>query len=313
MNFVDRTLVRIADPSARAAVFEGSLEGLLDVAYDTTSMPVDGPFSAIFERVDLVPAPPREATVEGSWGSPGMPGGSDARFLVTGIGIGATARVDAVWRGAIVARMVPPTGEIIEVDARTIDLGGVDEDIITDLGALPADEAALEVQRRARLRERLAASVGPNATITDRALDAWLEQFGASSAADLLGGQAGMDAGVGVRVRYAPPGVAQPQPLPLPFVAVLLIRDAGFAVADLLAESASARQWTASMALDRPVPATLPVRNAVPVVWVVPIEVFDDDGWPGAAAGNANERRRLRRAAAAAWLAREGIGLVTVG
>ena len=54
MNFVDSTLVKFADPATRTALFDDvALEQLLSAAYDTTTLNVGGPFTPLFDDVQL--------------------------------------------------------------------------------------------------------------------------------------------------------------------------------------------------------------------------------------------------------------------
>jgi len=92
-----------------------------------------------------------------------------------------------------------------------------------------------------------------------------------------------------------------------------LIRGPAVPVAQLVADSKLVRSRLEVGGLARPSEANVRFRQSLVIVWIVPAAVFDDADWPGAAGGmNAAQSRAARRAAAAAWLAREGIGLVAV-
>jgi hypothetical protein len=47
------------------------------------------------------------------------------------------------------------------------------------------------------------------------------------------------------------------------------------------------------------------------VCWVLPAATFDDPGWPGASGTDADTQRATRLAAARAWLATQGVAVVT--
>src|SRR5262249_43815912 len=124
MNFVDKTLVRLADPATRAAVFDAaSLEACLAAGYDTSAQPVAPPFQPVFDDLRLSRAVPPLTRVEGGWRPLGDAMG--ARFDVAGGG--PAPRIEALWCGAIVARTSPATGRITAAAAAWPSLARVDE------------------------------------------------------------------------------------------------------------------------------------------------------------------------------------------
>jgi hypothetical protein len=309
MQYVDATLVRLADPATRAAVFDQEALGqMLEAAYDTDATPVSGPFSPVFDEFRLALAMPRLGVVEGAWGVLGGIERSEARFQLAGVGSESAARVDALWRGRIAAQLTPATGRISAVRSVWPDLGGVDAAITADLGALPTDPAALEQARRAEISARVRAELDQPQAFDADSLERWLAGLGVRSAGELL--RAGGAAAGGVtQVTYSPPNDAPAVSMGLPVTAALLIRDAGFSLAALLAESALVREQLIPQGLERPADPALPRRQSLLVVWVLPLAVFDDGDWPGGAAGSPDARRAPRRQAAGRWLAREGIAL----
>jgi hypothetical protein len=312
MNYVDTTLVRLADPATRAPLFDAvALEQIVRAAYDTASMPVAGPFQAVFDDFQLGFAVPPAATLEGAWGPVGGVERFEARFHLLGLGGDSPPRVDALWRGSVVARVPASNDRVTAVGGSWPDAGRIDADIEADLGALPADPAALEQERRTRFLDRVRATLHAPTLFTGAALDAWLREVGAESVGDLLTRYRGTVHAGAVQVTFAPPDPVPPSPRALPVAAALLIRDADFSVGDLLAESKTVRARLEGLGLHRPPDPALRPRQPLLTVWVVPGTVFDDADWPGAAAGmTADQARAARRAAAGAWLAREGIGLV---
>jgi hypothetical protein len=108
------------------------------------------------------------------------------------------------------------------------------------------------------------------------------------------------------------PPAAPPTPRQLPFAAAVLIRDQGFSLADLLVETRLVRARAEELGLDVPAPDDVRRRHRVVAVWVVPIETFDDDGWPGGDTGTDAQKRAARFARAGQWLARSGIGLAAL-
>jgi hypothetical protein len=311
VNFVDATFVRLADPASRAGVFDDdALEQLVQAAYDADAIGAEGPFQPLFDEFHLGPPARPPGVLEGVWNPVGGVNQTEIRLRVLGLGVGVAARVDALWRGAIVARVVAGGGTIGGVEVAWPDPSGLDDEIIADLGALPTDPGALEAERRSRFLARVRAAAAQPQVVDDAALDAWLARLGAATVGDLLDRGRGVAAGGAVQVTFEPTGPAQATARPLPLSALLLVRDAGFSVAELVAESNALRDRIGMLGLERPADAALPRRVPVLVVWVVPPAVFDDPDWPGGTSGSPDQRRAQRRAAAGAWLAREGIGLV---
>jgi hypothetical protein len=311
MNFVDATFLRLADPASRAGVFDAdALEQIVHAAYDAEALSMEGPFQPLFDEFRLGPSAQPPGVLEGVWNPVGGVDRTEIRLRVLGLGVEAAVRVDALWRGAIVARVVVGAGTIADVEVAWPDPSGIDEQIVADLGALPAEPAALEAERRGRLLVRVRAAAAQPEVVSEAALDAWLARLGAATVGDLFA-RGGVAAGGAVQVTFSPAGPVHATSQPLPLTALLLVRGAGFSVAELVAESNALRERVGTLGLERPTDAALPRRVPILVVWVVPLDVFDDPDWPGDTSGTAEERRASRRAAAGAWLAREGIGLVT--
>jgi hypothetical protein len=304
MTYEDRMLVRLADPASRAGVFDAAgLEQLLSAAYDTDAMAIEGPFTPVFDEFSVGVALPRLADVEGSW----MPSGGvdkvEARFQLSGLGTSDVIRVDALWRGAVVARTAHVTGRINAVNVAWPDMAAIDAEIIAALGNLPADPVVLEQERRQRFVTRLRAAFNQPALLSDARFDDWLRSTGATSVSDLLTNYRGVLHTGAMQVTIDQPAPPPTSPKALPVAAAILVRDQGFVVGQLLMESKLVRQRLDTLGLGRPRDASVKQRESLLVVWVLPATVFNDTDWPGASAGE-------RRAAAGQWLAREGIGLV---
>jgi hypothetical protein len=315
MNFEDRVFVRLADATTRSPLFDQpALEQILTAAYDVQ---VQGPFNALFDHFEMGYALPQQGVIEGMWGGVGSADRMQVRLLTANLGggspLGATNRIDALWRGAIVARVAPANSRIIEAETQRPDLEGIDDAIIADLGNLPADPQVLEQERRQRVLARLRATLEQPDAFTDDLFDRWLATVGASSTGDLLARFRMTAYSTAVRVAFAPPAPVTPTPIRLPITAAVLVRDSdNLAVGQLLAESKALRERLLEAGIETPHDPALRPRHAALVVWVVPAALFDDADWPGGGAGNAATQRANRRAAAGVWLAREGIGLVAV-
>jgi hypothetical protein len=312
LDYVDFTLVRLADEASRSAMFDQTaLEQLALTAYDTESMLLGGPYSAIFDELVIGLTIPRRATAEAVWGPVTGSERTEARLTLLGVGGDAGVRVDALWRGALVARAVSPLSRIERVLTAWPTTDGIDDEIIAALGNLPADPAVLEAERRTRLLARLRAGFRQPQALGDAVFDAWLHDLGARSVSDLIerfSSQLGMPT---LQVSFSAPPSAPPSPRRLPVTVAILVRDTPLKIAQLLADSKLVRDHLRELGLERPrEPGAVP-RQPLVVAWMVPDTTFDDVDWPGATTGTPDARRQARRAAAGRWLAREGIGLVT--
>jgi hypothetical protein len=309
VNYEDVTIIRLSDESSRREVFgDTALEQIVATAYDTQSMSIEGPFQPIFDELQLGFAVPRIGVMEGGWYAAGGGGQKvEARFQVSGHGNNDMIRVDALWRGAIIARTVPGTAEVTEVETTWPELSSIDADIEAALGSLPTDSERLERERRLHFLTRMRATLDQPDAMTEETLDRWLDQARVDSVDTLLKER---QSGV-MRILFSPHEMTPPSPMRLPISAAVLIRDAGFSLAQLLMESKIVREQLESLGLEKPVNPPLKIRHPLVVVWILPEAIFEDDDWPGGEPGmDPAALRRARRAAAGRWLAREGIGLI---
>ncbi|HET9141425.1 hypothetical protein, partial [Actinophytocola sp.] len=114
-------------------------------------------------------------------------------------------------------------------------------------------------------------------------------------------------------VRMSPSGEdPAPAPVALPVVISFVTTGAGADPRALLRASRLARLAAAPYPLAAG-PAGAPARRVDRLVcWVVPATVFDDPGWPGAAATTTPDQQRADRLRAArAWLAGQGVAVIT--
>lgn len=312
MNYEDTTLIRLVDPTSRATLFNDlSLEQIISAAYNTDLLTVEGPYQPIFKEFRLGVVVSNLGSVEGIWNTVGHVDRVEARFHTSGLGSSSPTRVDALWRGDIVARTIPTTSRITQVDAKWTDAGNVDMEIVTALGNLPTNPQTLEQERRSRFLARIRSALNQPVSFTDELLDKWLFSVGATSVSDLITRLQGTVQSGAVQVTFSPPDPAPPSPKALPITAALLIRDVGFSIAQLLMESKMLREQLEKQGLERSPDPSLPIRHPLLIVWIVPATLFDDVGWLGGTPGmTAEALRDARRIVAGRWLAREGIGLV---
>jgi hypothetical protein len=306
VNYTDRTLLTLADPATRSNAFDQTaLEQIVSAGYDVDAMGVGGPFAAEFDDFRLAVSTDAEGLLDGVL-SP-VTGGeqTQVRVQVSGLPQQDTLRVDALWRGAIVARFRQGGDPITAVTTDWPSLGTIDDEVkAANGGVLPADAGVLETARRDRFVTHMRTTLDQPALFDDTALDRWLAQVGAASVGDLLEhGLGSVEPGTAT-VTFAAPAKVPETPKPLPIAAAVFVRDAGFSLSDLLATSSVARERLTKLGAVVPARDGLRQLHSPIVVWVVPKTTFDDTDWPGGTPD-------LRRANAGAWLAREGIGLAT--
>ena len=313
MNYVDYTLVRLADAGSRGALFnQDALEQLTYAAYDADAMALGAPYSATFDEVVAGVSMPRRSTAEAVWN---LSDGSDrreGRVTLFGLGSDPRIRVDALWRGALVARAVSPLSRITRAIASWSNTGGIDTEIVGAVGALPTDPEALEAARRARLLARLRAGLQQPDALTETAFDHWLVQFGVSSVGELIARHADQLVTAATQVQFSAAPDEPPLPRRLPLSAAILVRDRPIDLAQLLADSKLVRDQLDDLGVTHRSEPDAVARHAALVIWMIPDATFDDRDWPGGEdAPSESAANQLRRQAAGRWLAREGIGLVT--
>jgi hypothetical protein len=315
MNFVDLTLVRLADPATRSDVFDQTaLEQLLGAVYDAGLMGFGGPYTAAFDEFRLGLATPELGTVEGGWRVAGAADHTEAQFHVAGIGDATGVRIDAFWRGGILARFALGGEPITSVETNWPALGDIDSAIAAANGGVLPAEPALEQERSVRMLTEVRAGLAePDAWTVDD-LYRWIGETGATSVGDLLERHRGTDGLATMKVQFAAPGPPQDTPRALGVALAIAIRGKdNFSLAQLLADSKSVRERLQPLGLDPPGGDGLALRHSVVVCWIVPETIFDDADWPGGDAGGLTpaQQRESRRVIAGTWLAAEGIGLVT--
>jgi hypothetical protein len=315
MDFVDKTIVSLADTEQRSALFDqAALEQIAMASYDGSTMGLTGPYQALFDEVQLGVGASPVGSLQGSWRPVGSSEYTEAHFKLGGMAASTDGRIDALWRGAITAQFAP-LGELISaVKVTWLQLGRVDAEIISAQGSLPTDPAALEQARRSQLANDVRADLSQPDALTDADFERWLSGLGASSVSELVDRLVDTAAGATMQVTFSPPAPVAAAPYPLPLAAALLIRDVtDFSLATLLTETKQARARMEGLGFARSTDESTRARHPIVVIWIVPASLFSDPDWPGATAGQTPDQQiAARRAAAGAWLAEEGIGLVAV-
>jgi hypothetical protein len=306
VDYVDFTLIRMADPATRASLFdEETLEQMAVAAYGEDAATLTGPYQPVFQEMEIGLSIPSRSTIEGWWNSGSAH--NEGRFVIAGIGRDSSVRIDALWRGGIIARVTPSTGRITEEISEWPDPSGIDGEIVAALGALPTDPIALEKERRLRFIARVRAVLHQPEALGDALFDDWLRRLGAVSVGDLMTRFHGVISTGTLRIRYSDPAAPPPSPRELPITAAVFLRDQPIALADIVSHSKLIREHLREAGVERARDADASARAPILMVWMVPETVFDDDDWPGGTTGTPAERRLLRRRAAAAWLGPQGI------
>jgi len=304
MDFVDATLVRLADPASRAEVIDsGALAALVDATYTPGSMSVAAPYGAIFDEFELGLDLPVPVVAAGSWMRMADAERTEARFEVTGLPR-SSIRVDALWTGGVTATVNFPSAVIGSMRSAWPSPSEVDAEIVAALGALPADPATLEQECRSRYLGHLRDGFSQPDALTDELFDRSMAAAGASSVSQLLdrngAGFAAATLQLVMQVTQPVAGTVRQ----LPIRTAVLVREATTSIADLLHDSKQVRALLRE-AGQQPPDGGLPSRGVPTVTWILPATLFDDAAWPGA-------NTSARRDRAALWLAREGIALAAV-
>jgi hypothetical protein len=301
VNIADGILIRLFEPATRAAILDdGALTSLIAAGFDSTLDPLVGPHALIVDSAEFGVELDAPTTVHGRYESSVNAPPADIRLQARLPRYGEALRVDALWRGALVARRIP-MDSVIEQAAPQFVKFDIDEALLA-AGPLPADPVALEAARRAELLARLKATARFPEQIDARTLASMLSAAGFETVAALLdaGGSAALG---GVRLRFSAPAPgAVPTPVQLPVTIAVFIREDIESLSAFLALARAARRLLADDAAVQPAPAPLPRRCQIAALLVLPAAALAQPGWPGA---NAAERR----AVATKLLAQECIGL----
>lgn len=314
MNFVDYTLVRLADPQLRSSIFDQpALQQLLSTAYDTDSITVEGPFRALFDRFSVGLSMQRRTSIEGRWGEVSDPQRQHIVLHFDANDSAATLRVDALWQGSIVANVGSARSRVESVSATWPSMQGIDAEIIAGLGALPASVADLDAERRRLLLTRWRASALQPDALQDSVFDDWVRSVGASSVSELMMLWPGIVAAGTVKVGFSPSVMVPPSTQALPISAAILVRDQPIDLGRMLSDSRQVRETLLVRGAEVPSNFDFASRSQIVVSWIVPSAVFDDADWSGGDVTDSAETKNLkRRTAAQRWLASEGIGLLTM-
>jgi hypothetical protein len=103
MDFVDQTLLSLADPALRATLLDQeSLQAVLTSAQDGPALDTTGPYTATFDLLELGPDL-GGAAADGCWSAVDGSSRTMAQFSVSGLSDTAAPPVAAVWIGTITA------------------------------------------------------------------------------------------------------------------------------------------------------------------------------------------------------------------
>lgn len=312
MDFIDKTVLKLSEDASRLALFDdAALEQILSAGYDTSVTPVNAPFSAEFDEFTLGFADFLLSPLEGQVYLNGAQEPGRIALQFSDIQGANSLKAEALWRGSIIARSAPEDSVITSADFSWPAMGEIDSAIIAADGSLPTNITVLEQKRRAALVTHMKGLLQDPQVFSEHYLDELLSDLGVSGVSELIDRPTGIPGAV--RIGFSAPSGAPPTPQRFPVVAAILVRDVGFSVRDLLFESKLLRQRMDRAGVEKPRSKSLPLRRGILVIWILPEAVFGDAGWPGATASmSAAQAIAARRSRAGQWLAKEGIGLVSV-
>ncbi|MGV9818729.1 hypothetical protein [Nocardia xishanensis] len=307
MRVEDSALLQLADAATRRSIVDDlALESILDAAFVTSGLGVEGPFDATFDEFRLGAVAPISTHVDAGWSALGGGDRVEGRADIIWPP-GSGPRTDAVWRGAITARVQTTSGHLESLSSARCAVHSLDDDITP----LPTDPVVLEQARREALRVRLGAGAAQPDAVDNALIDRLLIQAGVTTVGELMRRHQSEQATGRMRATFAEARDSPPTPRAFPVAVALLVRDSDNRLVDLLTECKNV-QLVLEPQIERPNQPDIRLRNPVVVGLVLPGEVFDDAAWPGAEPGISRMAARLaRRAAAAHWLAPEGVVLMS--
>jgi hypothetical protein len=304
MDFVDATILRLADEPSRAAVFDGEcLSQLLSASHDVEGTGVEEPFGLVVDEISFVRDDESRVDVDGSWMTMGHTERTEVALRAPGLGA-PIPRIDVLLAGAVTATSRAGGSRVVSVDMNWLDLARIDSEITP----LPSDAAELEQRRRERLLIRIRAQVDQPAAFDEATLDRVLARLGVASVTELMTRPPASTTAT-LRVTFGEGPDETTRRRRFPIAAALLVRNAPLSIGALLDETRRVRAHLHRLGFH--LGDGGPRARSSPIVaWVLPAALFDDADWPGATAGPAATQRSQRRAWAGRWLAGERIGLI---
>jgi hypothetical protein len=312
MHFVDRTLVRLADPASRVELFTPVVAERLAVAAFGTSETLTEPFAAVVDRLTLGVTCGSETQLRARvrppdgrvWDVEASAGGFDA----------AASFMPAVVEGFLSATAQQVNARVATVEARG---GALPNLAALEANATPAERAnatLLERRRRIELAHRLADPALQDAE-ADLLARQWLTGAGVSTVEELIAVGEGPHGVARLALTFEPPEAGPPGVRSTRFVAGVVIdalSSEGGALLGMLERTRELQKLVATAGRRTEPLAGLEPTYAVPVLWFVPHTQFDDDDWPLDEGASLFNRPASREARAAAWLAGHGIVLAGI-
>ncbi|MEJ8560071.1 hypothetical protein QTO30_01635 [Yoonia sp. GPGPB17] len=166
---------------------------------------------------------------------------------------------------------------------------------------------ARDVARLAEIAARLSAATGRADSITSQDVSDWVGRSGASDLSTFMNMNSQVDVGGGFGIRFVSDAPAVDSPIRLSLNAVIHIAEPQPNTASLMSLIHATRRakelFTTSRDIAAPTPG-IDRRGAVVGLWLVPLDWFEDNDWPGA-------NPAARRDAANIWLRELGIAIAT--
>lgn len=116
MDFVDATILRLADEALRSAIFDSeALAQVLSASHDVAGTGVEAPFAVSFDELCFVYDDEPKVEVTGSWMTLGQTERTELAIQAAGLGA-AIPRADLLMAGAITATARGGDAKLVDVE-----------------------------------------------------------------------------------------------------------------------------------------------------------------------------------------------------
>lgn len=312
MHFADRTLIRMADPESRGALFTSVVAKRLVIAAFGSVDTLTDPFTATVDRLTLGVASGSELQLRGRLRPPDGPTW-DFEAAAAGATAGALF-LPAIVEGFLSATAELSTARVASVTTRSGSLPDLATLESTASAAERADPTLFERRRRIELVHRVADSQLAD-DVADRLGQQWLADARIARVEQLIASGRGPHGVDRLALKFEPLEPGPPAVRTARFVAGVVIdplapNDGG--LLGMLQRTRELQKLVAAAGRRTEPLAGLEPKYPVPVLWLVPGETFEEDDWPVAPGVAAGDRATGRETRAAGWLAGHGIVLTGV-
>lgn len=316
MQFIDRTLFRLADATESSEVFTPEVGSrVLAAGFVFNNVEVGEATGVTVRDVELMPAAARLQRFEGSFFHPttGSRWDGTGSMLVTGTTSAAHARLEL--RITTETRIADTSVERIDFEAVNdlADVAVVDARIVADDGALPATATALGIRRFEALKKLLFERFTQPADVD---IDQFIAKRGITTFDELIGAFQPPNHVARLELEMVVNGTLPPGIETHRVIAAAVIDDDPFAhVIDLVERIQLGRAALELASETAAPPQGMNARFGLPFVVIFPESVLDDGDLPmpsGANPGDDAQRRALRLSELQDRLVTFGIALAPI-